>query len=93
MPYRPCPVDTSSIELPLEITALVELLAQNNHEVWAQARQREGWKYGRERNDGRKESPCMVPYEDLPESEKEYDRQAAVETLKVILSLGYRITR
>ena len=40
-----------------------------------------------------KTNPCLIPYKDLSESEKEYDRQTAVETLKVILFLGYRISR
>lgn len=53
----------------------------------------EGWTWSPERNDAKKENPCLVPYEELPDSEKEYDRNTAIETLKLILSLGYRIER
>jgi hypothetical protein len=73
----------------MEIT---ELLAKNTHEVWAQQRLAEGWTYGKERNDERKEHPCLVPYEDLPESEKEYDRNTALETVRFLLYSGYEIT-
>jgi len=71
----------------------VELLARNAHENWAEQRLSEGWKYGKRRDDIRQEHPCLVPYDELPESEKEYDRKMAVETLKVIFGLGYKIEK
>jgi hypothetical protein len=71
----------------------MELLARNAHENWAKQRVSEGWKYGTKRDDARKEHPCLVPYEELPESEKEYDRKMAGETLKVISGLGYKIKK
>ncbi len=43
------------------------------------------------RNDEAKKHPCLVPYAELPESEKEYDRRMAEETIKAIVTLGYRI--
>lgn len=73
----PHPLDTSNIVLPEEITALVELLAANNHDIWAAERIDQGWTYGEKRDDGKKETPCLVPYEELPESEKDYDRNTA----------------
>ena len=93
MPYQPVPIDTSAVSLTEEICELTELLAANTHEVWARQRLSEGWRFGPERNDTRREHPGLVPYEQLAESEKEYDRQTALETLKVILSLGYRIEK
>jgi hypothetical protein len=81
------------VDLPAEIQVLTEILAQNAHEIWARQRTDEGWMYGPERNDAAKTHPCLVPYEQLPESEKEYDRRAAMETLRTIVALGYRITR
>lgn len=93
MKYTPKPLDTSGIELPGEILELSERLARNTHENWSRQRLRDGWVYGPERSDARKEHPCLVPYEELPESEKQYDRNTALETLKVILLLGYRIAR
>ena len=93
MEYRPQPISTAGVELRSEILELTELLARNAHEIWAQQRLAEGWKYGPLRNDAVREHPCLVPYDDLPESEKEYDRKMAVETLKVILALGYRVEK
>jgi hypothetical protein len=91
--YQPKPISTSTIRLIDELAALVEALAGNVHELWAQRRLSEGWKYGTARNDEKKEHPCLVPYENLPESEKEYDRSTAIETLKAIVALGYRIEK
>jgi hypothetical protein len=90
---KPTPIDTSCINLPEDIRELTELLAQNTHDVWARERMQDGWSFGPERNDRRKEHPLLVPYDQLPESEKDYDRNTAVETLKVILSLGYDIRK
>jgi hypothetical protein len=72
---------------------IAELLAKNTHEVWAAARIAEGWKYGVERNDERKEHPCLIPYKELPENEKEYDRNTALETLRLIEELGFEIKK
>jgi DNA-binding response OmpR family regulator len=93
MSYEPKPIDTSKVTLTEGVLELTELLAENAHEVWARQRLAEGWRYGSERSDARKEHPCLVPYEQLPESEKEYDRQAAMETIKAILALGYRLEK
>ncbi|MCA1818241.1 MAG: Ryanodine receptor Ryr [Acidobacteria bacterium] len=91
--YAPEPIDTSRVRLDAELLALCERLAKNNHEVWARQRIRDGWRYGRARDDARKEHPSLVPYEELPESEKEYDRNTVLETLKATAALGYRIGR
>lgn len=85
-------MDTSSVSLPEELLPLVEDLAKNVHEVFVQNRMKEGWKYGPVRDDAKKENPTMVPYEDLPESEKAYDRATSQETLKFILSKGFHIS-
>lgn len=91
--YVPQPVDTGDVMLPEELNGLVEQMARNVHEVWARTRIEQGWTYGPERNDALKHHPCLVPYEDLPESEMEYDRNTSVETLKLICKLGFRISR
>ena len=90
-PYTPAPLDTREIELPKELDELMEEMARNVHDVWAQGRMAEGWTYGEERDDQRKTHPCLVPYEELPDAEREYDRQTAVQTLKLILKLGFKI--
>ena len=91
--YIPLPVDTGDVELGQELEALVEAMAKNVHDVWAQTRIEQGWRYGVQRNDAEKLHPCLVPYEELPESEKEYDRNTAVSTLKLIKKLGFDIYR
>lgn len=93
MKYEPKPVDTSDIVLPNELLELGENIAKNVHETWALSRLNEGWKYGEERSDKDKTTPCLVPYEDLPEIEKDYDRNTAFETLKMIYKLGFKIVR
>ena len=91
--YTPKPIDTSSIELSGELQELTEKLAENVHDTWALGRIKEGWTYGKERNDALKQTPCLVPYNELPESEKEYDRSTAVSTVKVILAMGFKIEK
>ena len=91
--YKPKPIDLSGIFLSDELEELIELMAENNHEIWASNRMQEGWTYGTLRNDETKNHPCLIPYNQLPESEKEYDRKMARETLKIILFLGFRIIK
>ena len=91
--YIPKPIDTSDIELSAEIKELSELLAKNTHEVWSLGRMNDGWTYGEQRDDAKKHHPCLIPYEELSDSEKEYDRNTSLETLKLILKLGYKITK
>lgn len=93
MTYIPKPIDTSEISLTPELQELTEEMARNVHEVWSQTRINDGWAYGPERNDAQKKHPCLVPYDELPESEKEYDRNTSQETLKLILKLGFEINR
>ena len=91
--YVPAPMDTTDVQLSEELSGLVEKMAKNVHEVWAQSRMEQGWTYGKERNDALKKHPCLVPYEDLLEIEKEYDRNTAVGTLKLISKLGFKISK
>ncbi|MBR6569382.1 MAG: Ryanodine receptor Ryr [Clostridia bacterium] len=91
--YIPQPIDTSRVEVPEELQQLGEYLAKNIHEVWAQQRLSEGWTYGPMRDADKKQHPDLIPYEALTECEKQYDRNTSMETIRVILSLGYRIVR
>lgn len=91
--YTPHPIDTKGVELPKELTELAEDIAKNVHEVWSAGRINDGWTYGEKRNDTEKKHPCLVPYEELSEEEKEYDRNTSIETIKLILKLGFKITR
>lgn len=91
--YHTTPLTTSHLSIPDSLIPLIEQMAKNIHEVWAKKRVEEGWKYGIERNDYLKTHPGLIPYDDLSESEKEYDRATAIETIKLILKLGYKISK
>ena len=91
--YTPKPADLSDVNLPAELEPLIEQMAKNVHDVWAESRINDGWRYGPERNDERKEHPCLVEYEELPDSEREYYRNTAIGTLKLILQLGFKIEK
>lgn len=89
--YTPEPMDLSSVDLPESLIQLSERIAENVHEVWAKARMDEGWTYGEKRDDIHKKHPCLVPYDELPEEEKEYDRNTAMNTIKMVKKFGFRI--
>lgn len=91
--YLPDVKDLTDIEIPEDLVSLTEILAEHAHDVWAMERQSEGWTYGRERNDRKLETPDMVPYAELPETEKQYDRIMACNTIKLLLANGYKITK
>lgn len=91
--YIPSPANLEKVELPESLTELIEQIAENVHEVWAKNRMEEGWIYDTRRDDIKKTHPCLVPYDQLPESEKEYDRNTATDTLKLVILLGYNISK
>ena len=91
--YDPIPVDTSDVVLPAELLALTERIAENVHDVWAAGRIAEGWIYGPAKDSEKKTTPLLVAYSDLPDEEKAYDRNTALETLKLIVKLGYSIRK
>ena len=86
-------MNTGHIQLPKELEYLVEEMAKNVHEVWSKTRIEQGWTYGKKRDDVLKQHPCLVPYEELPEEEKVYDRNSSVETLILIMKLGFKISK
>lgn len=92
--YEPQPINTENIELPADLLELTEQIAANVHDVWAAGRIAEGWRYAPgSKNLEEKTTPLLVPYEELPDSEKEYDRKTAMETIKLVLKLGYQIEK
>ena len=93
MKYTPRPIDTANVKLPKVLLELTERLAENAHDNWALRRLGEGWTFGPTRDDAAKKHPDLIPYADLPEGEKEYDRKTAMETLKAIIALGYHIEK
>ena len=91
--YKPNPIDTSKVELPEDLLELTEKIAENVHENWSVGRIADGWTYGETRDDDKKTTPCLVPYSELSDSEKEFDRVTAIQTLKTIVALGYKIEK
>lgn len=91
--YNPSPLDLSDVKLPGELMELTEAIAENTHEVWSRNRMNEGWTYGPERDDASLKHPDLLPYSDLPEGEKEYDRATAMNAIKLIVKLGYKIIK
>ena len=91
--YEPSPISLDDVELSDDLTELQEAIAENAHEIWAKNRRDQGWSYGPERNDQKKETPDMIPYCNLPESEKLYDREMAMQTLKLVNKLGFEIVK
>lgn len=89
--YKPTPIDTSTVTSPPELLPLVERLAEHVHDVWALQRIESGWTVGKERNDSLKTHPCLVPYSDLPESEKEVDRATVRGIVNALLKLGCQV--
>jgi hypothetical protein len=90
--YKPRPIDTTGVTLSPEIIQLTERLAEHAHDVWGSKRLAEGWRYGPRKDGDNKETPLLVPYDELPDSEKQYDRALAQETLKALLALGYSLS-
>lgn len=91
--YTPKPVDTTGVQLNDDLLQLAELMAKNVHEVWARTRLDQGWTYGPQRDDAAKHHPCLVPYDQLPEEEKVYDRNTSLETLRFIVANGFDIVK
>lgn len=91
--YTPHPADLDNIKLPEELVELVEAISKNVHEVWSAGRISEGWTYGPRRDDKKRETPCLVPYEELSDEEKAYDWNTVSNTLKYIISMGFEITK
>jgi RyR domain len=91
--YEPRPINTAHVTLTPEVLQLTERLAENAHDVWAAKRLAEGWSFGPKKDSDLKQTPLLVAYAELPESEKQYDRDLALTTLKAILALGYRIEK
>ena len=90
--YKPAPLDLSDVRLPESLIGLTEAIAENTHETWSLNRMQDGWTYGPERDDTLKLHPDLVPYCALPDAEKEYDRLMALDTIKLVKKLGFKIT-
>ena len=91
--YDPQPIDVTEFPLEGDVKELIEAIAENCHDIWARERIDDGWTYGEKRDDDHKKHPDLVPYSDLTEEEKKYDRKMAQGTLELIQRLGYKIVK
>lgn len=91
--YEPKPLQIEHVTLNNELLELVELLAENAHDIWALQRMIDGWTFGIERCDASRRHPYLVPYAQLPETEKAYDRNVVLGTIRAVLALGFVISR
>ena len=71
----------------------VEKLAEMEHERWVAERRAAGWMAGPERDTERKITPYLVPYAELPEEVKEWDRQAVRAIPEVLAATGFELYR
>lgn len=91
--YIPKPINVDDISLPTELIELREAIAENTHEVWAAGRLKDGWTYGPERDDKLKKHPDLIPYDELTEGEKQFDRDTAENAIKLVIKLGFDLVK
>ena len=91
--YNPKKLDFSNLEIPQELDELIEKIAEAVHDEWAAGRITDGWTYGPQRDDDKKHHPCLIPYADLSDEEKAYDRATAKATIAMVIGNGYRIEK
>ena len=92
-PYTPHPEDLSDVSLEKEIENLAPILMENAHEVWAKARQSDGWTYGEKKDDDLKVTPFMLPYSEMADNDKKTDYLTTINTLKFLKKIGYIIVK
>ena len=91
--YNPKRIFADPKALPQDLQEVLEQLAERVHDTWAAGRFEENWVYGPVRDDVKKTHPDLVPYSELTESEREYDRYTAAQTIQFLLDMGYRIVK
>ncbi|KAF5904193.1 ryanodine receptor 2-like, partial [Clarias magur] len=89
--YRPAPLDQSGVCLSTAQEALVEALAENEHNIWAREHIRQGWSYGPQQDIKGKRSPQLVPFSLLDESSRHRATESARNALGTLLGFGYTV--
>ncbi|ESO90186.1 hypothetical protein LOTGIDRAFT_123762 [Lottia gigantea] len=89
--YKPTPLDLSVVTLTEKMEQLVNLLAENTHNVWARDRIKHGWTYGLKEDPIHKRSPHLVPYNKVDESIKKANRNTTSDTVKTLIAYGYNL--
>jgi hypothetical protein len=72
----------------------IERMAKMEHDHWVEERLKEGWRYASgPKNSKKKRSPFLVPWEELPEEEKEKDRNPVRNIPDFLAKAGFQIYR
>ena len=93
--YCPQPLDVSSVNINPELMELIELIAENAHDVCAVDKMNAGFEYAPKDENGNEQpgkyNHYLRPYEMLEEADKEPDRKMATQTIKLVKRLGFRL--
>lgn len=87
--YKPAPLDLSGIELTGRVEELIELLAENTHNVWSSERISQGWTYAVSDDPLNRRSPHLVPYSFVDPLIKKANMDTAADTVRTLLAYGY----
>ncbi|KAL4003146.1 RIH domain family protein [Acanthocheilonema viteae] len=90
-PFVPKPIDISTVVLPHFAMEIHEKLAENLHELWAMRKIELGWNYGEVRDERTRRHPCLTSFQQLPQNEKTYNINLAIDTMKTIEALRYHM--
>ncbi|MCP9259463.1 Ryanodine receptor 44F [Dirofilaria immitis] len=90
-PFVPVLVDISNVVLPEFAMEIHEKLAENLHELWAMRKIELGWSYGEVRDQKTRRHPCLTSFQQLPQNEKTYNINLAIDTMKTIEALRYHM--
>jgi hypothetical protein len=71
----------------------VEGLAQREHERWAQERRTDGWRYGPSRDAVAKTNPLLVAWDELPEGDRESNRETVRGWPALLARAGFELVR
>ncbi|OGN72213.1 MAG: hypothetical protein A2X25_00695 [Chloroflexi bacterium GWB2_49_20] len=71
----------------------LEFLAEREHERWMQVKLADGWKYAPETDKDKKLNHCLVPWNELPDDEKEKDRDMVRGIPKMLARGGYAVVK